>query len=356
MDRRSFMGGVAVTGVLTSLGGPARAQEEIKITVSAGHPPAFLWIKHVKESLIKTVDAELAKGGKYKITWNEAYGSTLAKIGSELETVEQGISDMGIVASIFHSAKLPLQNVTISVPFGPTDPELVTEAVDELHKVVPALNKSWDRHNQINLSAFAVENYCMVTNFPVNKLEDLKGRKISGAGPNLNWIKGTGAVGVVGSLNSWYNDIKAGVYDGALIFATGAVAGKLYEVAPYFVRMDFGAMWTGGFNINKARWNRFPEPVKAAFREAGKVFRTNYLIEQSSRAASAMETWTQNKGTVITVAPDERIRIAKSITNPTVEWIKAAEAKGEPAKQVLTAYMNIIRRRGGSFARDFDKE
>ena len=95
--------GALMTSValLAASAGGAAAQEQIKLPVAAGHPAIFLWVKHLKESLMATVDAELAKTNKYKIAWSESYGGTLAKIGSELETMQQGISDLGIVAVIF---------------------------------------------------------------------------------------------------------------------------------------------------------------------------------------------------------------------------------------------------------------
>src|SRR5688572_1351653 len=120
----------AIVGLAVSIGAPAQAQETIKLTIAAGHPPIFLWVKHLKDSLMATVDAELAKTGKYKIAWTEAYGGTLAKIGSELETMQQGISDLGIVATVFQSSKLPLNNVTYFVPYGPADANKVTAAID----------------------------------------------------------------------------------------------------------------------------------------------------------------------------------------------------------------------------------
>ena len=45
------------------LAGTAHAQQEIKITVSAGHAPVFLWVKHLKETFIPAVNRELAKSG-----------------------------------------------------------------------------------------------------------------------------------------------------------------------------------------------------------------------------------------------------------------------------------------------------
>jgi TRAP-type transport system periplasmic protein len=51
---------LAIMALAAGLAEPACAQEEIKLTVAAGHPAIFLWVKHLKASLIPTVDAELA--------------------------------------------------------------------------------------------------------------------------------------------------------------------------------------------------------------------------------------------------------------------------------------------------------
>jgi hypothetical protein len=37
------------------LAGTAHAQQDIKITVSAGHAPVFLWVKHLKETFIRVL-------------------------------------------------------------------------------------------------------------------------------------------------------------------------------------------------------------------------------------------------------------------------------------------------------------
>jgi TRAP-type C4-dicarboxylate transport system substrate-binding protein len=145
---------------------PAAAQETIRLTVAAGHPPIFLWVKHIRETFMPTVDAELAKTGKYKIAWNEAYGGTLAKIGSELETMQQGISDMGIVATVFQSAKLPLNNVTYFVPFGPPDANVVTKAIDYV-QALPELTAEWSKFGVVYLAGFSIDNYGFATNFPI---------------------------------------------------------------------------------------------------------------------------------------------------------------------------------------------
>ena len=351
-SRRGFQAGVAAAALGITLAAPAAAQEQIKLTIAAGHPPIFLWVKHLKESFMATIDAELAKGGKFKVVWNEAYGGTLAKIGSELETMQQGISDVGIVATVFQSAKMPLNNVTYFVPYGPSDANVVTGAIDRLQEL-PELMAEWRKHNLVYLAGFAIDNYGLATSFPITKLEDLKGRKIGGAGPNLAWFKNTGAVGVQGSLNSFYNDIKTGVYEGAIAFITSAVPAKLNEVAPNFTVVNMGAMYAGAVAINKSRWDNFPPDVQAAFRKGAAAYRDAYLKEQTARIAAATEAWKKGGGKMTELAPAEQARLVKAIPNPTEEWIKQA---GPAAKKVLAAYMDAVRAAGFKFQRDFDKE
>ena len=72
-----------------------------------------------------------------------------------------------------------------------------------------------------------------------------------------------GAVPVAGTLNSYYEDIKSGVSDGAVVFTTGAWGAKLHEVAPYVTKVNFGSMFSGGIAVNKGRMERLPPEVQA---------------------------------------------------------------------------------------------
>jgi TRAP-type C4-dicarboxylate transport system substrate-binding protein len=345
---------VAALSLAAAFAAPAGAQETIKMTVASGHPPILLWVKTLRETFLPTVDAELAKTGKYKMQWNEAYGGTIAKLGSELETMQQGVSDMGIVATVFHSAKMPLNNATWFVPFGPSDARVVTQAFDYVQGL-PELQAEWNKYNLVYLAGFTFENYNLLSTQPLDKIADFKGRKVGAAGPNLNWIKNTGAVGVQGTLNTFYNDLKNGVYDSAIIFSTAAIPTKLFEVAPRMTVANFGAMHGGAVAINKNRWDRMPEEVKQAFRKAGNAYKAAYLKELDDRIAAAQDTWKKSGGTIVQMSDAERSALIKSIPNPTVEWLKQAEKNKLPAKKVMNEYMQAVRATGFAFPRDWDK-
>ena len=170
---------IATAAALAAAVAPAFAQQEIKLTVCSGQAPVFPFIRQITQTLIPTVNAELAKTGKTKITWNEAYGGTLAKIGGELEAVEQGIRDIGNVGTVFHAAKMPLQQVSFVTPFGPTDSRVVTKVMNQMNRSNPALAAAWEKQNQVFLVGLAVDDYSLMAKFPVTKFEDVAGKKIA---------------------------------------------------------------------------------------------------------------------------------------------------------------------------------
>jgi len=105
----------------------AVGQETLKLTFAAGHSEIFLWEKHVRETFVPVLTEALAKTGEVEIEWTQAYGGTLVKVGSEVESFQQGIMDVGHMSGVLKSAQLDLMNVTYAMPFGPEDPNLVTD-------------------------------------------------------------------------------------------------------------------------------------------------------------------------------------------------------------------------------------
>ena len=121
MNRRTFPRTLLAAALaFAGLAGSAHAQQTIKLTAAAGHPPTFLWVKTLDEVFIPEVDKRLAAaGGKYRIDWTKAWGGTLVKLGSESKGIADGVADLGVVSTIFEAPRFPLQNVSYYTPFGP---------------------------------------------------------------------------------------------------------------------------------------------------------------------------------------------------------------------------------------------
>jgi TRAP-type C4-dicarboxylate transport system substrate-binding protein len=346
-------GAIALPGAFAA---SSAAADTLKITAIAGHPPVFLWVKLLDEFYIPEVDKRLAAQGKHKVEWTKGFGGTVAKLGTELEALQDGVADIAFVSSIFQAAKLPLQNVSYYAPFGSDDVHLVTKVVEDLHKTIPAMRETWEKNGAVLLSGTALDSYHLLTAFPVKTVEDVKGKKLAAPGPAANWLKGTGAVPVAANLNTYYNDIKTGVYEGTLTFMTAAAPAKLQEVAPHITRISVGAQFAGGLAISKRLHDKMPADARQVFVEAAAEYGKKFAEEQTSRVAGSMKALEAGGGKIADMSEAERKRWTDAMPNIAKEWAADLDKKGLPGSQVLSAYMEGLRKAGAKPVRDWDKQ
>src|SRR5262249_9024803 len=318
--------------------------DTFEITVSAAHGPQLPWIRMLADYFMPEVDQRLKQAGsKHNIVWKEAFSGALAKTGGELAAIEEGTSGMGWVSTIFEPDKLPLHAVTFMAPFGSDDAREVSRIVYELHQEMPELANEWTKHKQVFLASIATDTDYMLTKFPVSKIDDLKGRKIGAAGSLALWIDGIGGVPVAGDFATHYGNLKSGAYDGLIAFSTGFYPNKLHQVAPYATRLDLGSMMIGCVSINKPFFDKLPEDVQKILKDVGH----DYMDKVASRLttlAKEFEKKMAQEGAHFSLLPGEqRKRWANTMPNIAKSWVEANEARGLPARKVLTAYLAKLR-------------
>jgi TRAP-type C4-dicarboxylate transport system substrate-binding protein len=354
MNKRAFFRTLSLATLGLGIAAAASAQQVIKLSAAAGHPPVFLWVKLTDEVFIPEVDKRLAAaGGKYRIDWTKAWGGTLLKLGTESKGVADGVADIAIVSTVFEAAKFPLQNVTYYTPFGSDDVGVINQTMLDLHKSIPAMTEAWSKNGLVFLNGMALDSYHIWTKFPVTRIEDLQGKKLGAPGPAANWVKGTGAVAVAGTLNSYYEDIKSGVSDGAVVFSTGAWGAKLHEVAPYITKVNFGAMFAGGLVVNKSVFDKLPPEVQKAMREASDVWAAEYAKRQGAAVAMVLQNMTSAGAKISELSGAERKRWADALGPVARTWAADVNAKGGPGDQVLKAYIEALKKAGTTLPRDW---
>ena len=331
--------------------------EEIKLTVISGHPPVVGSVKYLKEYFIPEVSKRLAdKGSKYKIKWTQAYAGSVAKPPAVFEAIDEGIADIGHIGMLFEAGKMPLESITYVTPFGSGDLTQVLSVVDQVAKQVPEMDKAYNKFNQRLLARVGVDDYHIMTTWPVMKLEDLNGKKLGAGGIAATWIRGTGATPVRGNLTTYYNSVKTGVYQGLVVFGSSIPAFKYYEVTKNLSKVSFGAMFSSSITINLKRWNSLPDEVKQVINEVIPSYRAKAINHYVSRGKGALKL-AASKGVKVHDLPfEERRKWAKSLPNIAKAWAKRNDDKGQPGTKILDAYMELSRKAGIKYARDWDKE
>jgi TRAP-type transport system periplasmic protein len=342
---------------------PAAAQQTFNLTIASSHPTTLPWVGLMSTLFVPEVNKRVEALGKgYKINWREAYGGQLYKMNATLSSVEQGVTDIGWVFGNLEGAKMPLLQVSANAPFASDNLPVILEVMNELNETVPALRAEWDKNNMVFLGASGVDTYHLWTKFPVNTVADLKGKKISAPGVLGTWLRGTGATPVDGSLTSYYTDIQTGVSEGTVSIATGILPAKVYEVAPYITKANMGALYNGGMAINKDTWNKLPPEIQKIMKDVGKEYSKKLGEEVMARYNNALRTMVEVGAKqsppvkLSELPPADRANWIKTMPNIAGDWVKANEAKKLPAKQVMEAYMDGLRKRGEKPARDWDKE
>lgn len=352
MRPSSLVAATVLAGLLGLAAVPASAVQ-IKATSISSHPKIFLWVEMLSDVFIPATNKALEDTGD-SIVWTEAYGGTLAKAGSVLETMEAGLAEVGIVSSIFNPSQLPLQNVTYATPFGSPDVNVVLNAINEMHAEIPEMRRLWEAHDLEYLGVgLGIDDYFLMTKKPVRHLADLQGLKIGAPGPAVNWLEGTGAVGVSGNLTTFYNALQTGGIDGVITFSTAAAAAGFYEQAKYITMLHFGAQCSGAIVARKSWYDALPPRVQAALQAGAQAMRQAARARMQARKSSALSKMKAGGAVFITVPESERSAWANALPNLPFDWAHRLDAKGLAGSKVAKAYLAKLRAAGTSLPRDW---
>lgn len=340
---------------------PAAAADEdqsqpIRLTIASSHTTGLPWVGVMATLVVPESNRRLeALGSPHRIRWTEAYGGALYKYQHTLEAVEIGLTDVGWVGTLWELSKMPLQNLTYYTPFATSDTRMLYQVMNDLNTQVPAIAAAWTAQNIRFLGVNSIDTYHVMTNFPVESIDDLRGRKILAPGPAAAWLEGTGAVAVDGGLTTYYTQIQTGVADGVLTILSGALPYRIHEVAPYITLVGIGAQVTGAMSMNLDTWNRLPPDVQQVFAELGPEYSEAVANEVLSRYETALDTM-RSEGAMVSELPlEDKRRWLDGLPNIALEWADATEARGFPAVEALRTYMDAIRARGAEPLRNWDE-
>ncbi len=360
-QKKSFARKLAAVGagaVLASamFAAPSSAAEKIKLAAIDGYSPKSLWVKEFIDFYIPEIDKRLAKTGNYEIEWNQAWGQ-IVKVRGVLGGLQKGLGDIGVVTTVFHADKVPLQLVAYATPFVTNDPKLVAQTIDDLANQHAEFKQAFTKFNQVYLTNMAVlDTYQIFAKKPVAHLVDMNGLKIGSAGLNLRWLEGFGAAGVAGSLVHYYNQLSTGVLDAIMLWPEAVVGGKMYEVAPYMLKADLGTANSKAITVNMDRWKDLPDEVRTVLQEAALDYRDHMADEALKLADSSQKAFVANGGNVAVLSQAERQEWANKMPNVASDWVAARQKEGLPGATIMKSYMGVMRAKNQPILRHWDRE
>ena len=313
----------------------ARA-EDIRLRIASGHPPANTYANLMQTFFAPEVTKRVAARTKHKVEFVEGYGGAMVKVADTLEGVQSGIIDIGGFCFCFEPSNLPLHAFQVMLPFGTMDPVKSVTLARRVYDKVPYMSKVFeDRFNQRLIALIADNGYNLGTSFDWNKVADLKGRKLAGAGLNLKWLEYAGAVPVQSSLPEAYTSMQTGVYQGWIMFPSGYVNFKLHEVGKYYTEIGFGAITWHGLTVNRNRFAKLPKEVQDIILEVGREYEAKTGTVNLENYPNQLEQLKKAGATVKQLPDSVRVEWANSLKKWPQDKATELDKAGLPGSQVL---------------------
>jgi len=150
--------------------------------------------------------------------------------------------------------------------------------------------------------------------------------------------------------------IQSGEVDAAMTWPEAAKTFKFAEVAPYMLRVDFGAVNTKTLTANKDFWEGLPQEVKDVIQEVSIEYRNHLAIVAMGRATESLTDFIDIGGTMVDMSLDERINWAESMPNIATEWAQKLDNQGASGSEMLSAYITKLKNAGYTPLRDWSDE
>jgi TRAP-type C4-dicarboxylate transport system substrate-binding protein len=189
--------------------------------------------------------------------------------------LEKNVFDCSVTFGGYYTGFIPETDLQIGLPLGHRTWDEYWDAFYN-RGLGEIIQEAYSEHN-IKIYPAAADNYYhFSTNFPVNNLGDLRGKKIRAVGVYGKYAQKLGCSVVVIPGAEMYMAMKLGTIDGSIYGATGLEDIKLREVAKYYT-LPTAAQIATSLLINEKSLKKLPPELRTIV-EMG----TKYILEETS--------------------------------------------------------------------------
>ncbi|MDP7601030.1 MAG: hypothetical protein QF605_06565 [Rhodospirillales bacterium] len=327
----------------------------ITLRMGSGHPPFITYVKEMSKYFGPNVVKRVAAETKYKLKFKEHYSGTVVKVSDTLEGVQDGRLDIGGWCVCFDDDKAMAMNLSYFVPFGEPNAIKATKIFAKIVQQHPDIQKDYQgRYKQKLMAVTGFNNYGLLTSFDWKKFEDLKGRKILAAGPNLPWVKG--GIPVRTTIPTAAQQLQTGVGEGIVLFPDTDFKLKLHEATKggFYTVTDFGAVTQISLTMNMRARKKLPAEVLKIIDEEALKYQAH-----SSAASQNDHQWGLDKLAgagvkVRNIDPAAKLAWAQKLAawpNERAQAVKSKKKIDMPG--IMRAFMAATKAAGHKFPVDY---
>jgi len=236
------------------------------------------------------------------------------------DAVAKGTVEMGTNCGAYYRSKLPEGDVEYGFHYdGLQDymyPEMVFQYQDGAY--IKTLRDSYAQHGVHYLAPASLSMYGFMTTFPINKVEDLKGKKIRTTGDVMvEFLKQVGATPVSLPSVDVYTGLQRGTIDGVTLGYYLLKAYKWAEVTDYISLPETGSALALNILMNLEAYNKLPDDLKKIVDDTAKEVATQHYPYAIKGLSYAVVNWARDvHGLKVITLPDEEVAKIRGMVRP----------------------------------------
>lgn len=317
------------------------ASAKIKLTYNNYFPPTHMASK-VSAEWCKEI--EKRTNGEVKI--QHFAGGQLLKNDKVFDGVVQGIADIGFSNLAYTRGRFPEMEMC-DLPLGMPSAWVSSHVVQEFYRKYQP--KEFDKVKVIYFSACG-PNLVGTTTKPVRALEELKGQTLRATGRIADTASALGATARPMGIGETYEAVKRNVIAGVMLPLETYKGFRLGELLKYCTaNWQVGNVYTFYAVMNKKKWDRLPENIKAVFEEVNAEFEEKIAQGWNEIDIAGSEFFKSKGGQIIQLSDDEAKRWNDAVKPVIDNYIKETAQKGVSAEE-LAARIEFIKATRDKFA------
>jgi len=201
-----------------------------------------------------------ASGGRLNIEFMGA--GEIMPVIETWDAVSRGVIQMNVTCPGYWLGKTPIANFADPIPGSMRD---VRDAYAVFHQlgVEELVRKGYGQHNIYLVEITPSYPTTLMTQFPVTKLSDLKGRKLRSMGQAAAVLTEAGASTVYLPAGEIYGALEKGLVEGATWGSINTcVEMGWHEVTKYILMPDLFPVLCSDVQVNMDVWNELPDDLK----------------------------------------------------------------------------------------------
>lgn len=286
---------------------------------------------------------ELSKGDlKLDIQW----GGALFKAPAAVQGVSNGVADAGSIISAYFQKEMAAYSLA-DLPVSGPNVWVGLRATDKLMRSVPEIAEHLARQNLVYIGTFTASDVNVACRGEgIASLEDIKGKKVRGAGVYGKVFKELGATMVNLSVYEAYQGLDTGLIDCSQGYSYIIPALKWHEVIDSYTLLNWGQIGGYGMFMNKQVYDGLTDMQRAVLDQAGQELADQFARIVIGANAEALKTLSadgfERDIKLLSLSNEERQELNAATEPFLADWKANAESVGLNPDELISVYSEAV--------------